>query len=45
MSELGVRADKHDDFSLTFPHGEIEVTDFSSILLVQAGVRHARDVA
>ena len=43
VSELGVRADKHDIFSLAFPQSEIEVTDFSSIMLVQARVRHAHD--
>ena len=44
LGELGVRADNHDVFSLAFPHGEIEVTDFSSILLVKARVGHAYDV-
>ena len=44
LGELGVRADKHNIFSLAFPYGEIEVTDFSSILLVKARVGHAHDV-
>ena len=44
MGELGVRVDKHNVFSLAFPHGDIEVTDFSSILLVKAKAGYARDV-
>ena len=41
LDELGVRADKHNIFSLAFPYGEIEVTDFSFIFLVKARVGHA----
>ena len=44
LSELFVRDDKHEIFSLASPHGEIEVTDFSSVFLVQTGVRDANDV-
>ena len=44
LSKLGVRADEHNTFSLTFPDCEIEVTDFSSILMVQAGVKQAHDM-
>ena len=38
LDELSVRAAKYDIFALGFhfPHGGIEVAEFSSILLVQA---------
>ena len=38
LGELGVGANKHNVFSLAFPHGEIEVTYLSTILLVEARV-------
>ena len=44
LGELNVRADKHNVFSLAFPHSEIKVSDFSSVLLVKARVGHAHDV-
>ena len=44
LDELGVRADKDNSLSLAFPYGEIEVTDFSSILFVKARDGHAHDV-
>ena len=44
MGELGVRADTYNVFSLASLHGEIEVTGFCSVLLVQARVVHVRDV-
>ena len=44
LGELGVGASKHNVFSLAFPRGEIEVTYFSTILLVEARVGHAHDV-
>ena len=44
LGELGGGVNKHNVFSLAFPHGEIEVTYFSTILLVEAGVGHAHDV-
>ena len=44
MGELGARADRHNVFTLALPHGDIKVTDVSSILLVEARVGHAHDV-
>ena len=44
LGKLSVGANKHNVFSLAFPHGEIEVTCFSTILLVEARVGHAHDV-
>ena len=44
MGELGVRVGTHNVFSLAFPHGDIEVTDFSSILRVKARIGHVHGV-
>ena len=44
LAELGVGTNKHNSFSLAFPHGEIGVTDFSTILLVEARVGYTHDV-
>ena len=40
MHEFGLRSNKYDIFPLVFPRCDIEISDFSSILLVKAGVRY-----
>ena len=44
LDELGVGANHHNVFSLAFPQGEMDVTYFSTILLVEARVGHSHDV-
>ena len=40
LGEFGVRANEHDIFPLVFSHYEIEIKNFSPMLLVKAGAGH-----
>ena len=42
-SDLGVRIDKNNIFSFAFPHGDIDITDLSPLLLVQARAWYTYD--
>lgn len=44
LGKVGIGEVKHGMFPLVFPHGGTEITDLSSVFLVQARIGHVHDV-